>query len=322
MARRAVVTASSEAVVSHVEQRVKKKIWQPADGFGVLLRLIPHTVQKAAFYLRNNGAESAEVKLSCAYGEEALKLLPFTPPPPDNNMCDYSVRPKTIAHWNTLGEAVTTVLPGFKGWVEFILPAGIEVPPMQRHLVHQAVRLMLTGAVEVATVVNDLEFVEPCGSGSYKSLPPRLPAFRITPDPLVGNTQWILDGYRNREGVAKPHQWISAGGALPQWIELAWEQPQSIRTMELVFDTTYVADGLALRRANRQVHERCVAAYRVLAEKQDDEWETLISETGNFRRFRRHVLSQAVKTQKLRLVADAMGEPGERVRVYEIRVYA
>ncbi len=123
-------------------------------------------------------------------------------------------------------------------------------------------------------------------------------------------------------GVTRPHRapnlWRSAPGeGLPQWLELAWDSEQTIRTVELTFAGHLVREYHAYGPLYRD--PQCVRDYS-LAAWIGGEWVPLITEKGNYQRHRRHRLGAPVRTGRLRLQVDAThGDPS--AAVYEVRCY-
>lgn len=124
---------------------------------------------------------------------------------------------------------------------------------------------------------------------------------RRLPSGEVMGAAEVLDGYARAEG-SKPHAWgPDPKAALPQWIELAWQGPQTFNMVHVAFSTK--------RHAPRRF---------ALQTASDSLWRTVSEVADN--RHRRHVLGiPGTTTSKLRLV---LLEPGENeVGVCEIRVY-
>jgi hypothetical protein len=100
---------------------------------------------------------------------------------------------------------------------------------------------------------------------------------------------------------------------LPQWVQLAWEQPQTISEVRLIFDT-----NLDRRRYENPVVPERISDYEIEAWI-DGAWKILVSETGNIQRQRIHRIAP-VETDKLRVVASKTGGDAS-ARIYEVRVY-
>ena len=113
-----------------------------------------------------------------------------------------------------------------------------------------------------------------------------------------------------------PELWISdPAQPLPQTLELAWNTPQTVAEVRLVFDTDLDMGHPAFDPLNSLVQ-----AYRVEA-RVAGAWREVIRETDNRNRFRVHAFA-AVRADALRLVVDAVHAGGMSARVFEIRAYA
>jgi hypothetical protein len=133
----------------------------------------------------------------------------------------------------------------------------------------------------------------------------------------------VIDGHtRNipdRHGdPAEVHQWAAP---LPAWIELRWQRPQRIRTVQITFDTGFKRQLTLSAQESQNVNllrapqPETVRDYRILAGGR-----TLSTVTGNFRRQRRHSFDP-IETELLRIEISATnGDPD--ARIFEIRCYA
>ncbi|MGC9336337.1 MAG: FAD-dependent oxidoreductase, partial [Anaerolineae bacterium] len=123
-------------------------------------------------------------------------------------------------------------------------------------------------------------------------------------------------------GVTRPQRssnaWFSDPGlALPQQLELAWENPQVLRTVELTFpgqvvleprfeDPFYTAPHIAKR-------------YRLQVCKGGN-WRTVQTETDNCEVHRRHHFDHGVKADALRVVIEET-HGGPSAGLVEVRCY-
>lgn len=132
-----------------------------------------------------------------------------------------------------------------------------------------------------------------------------------------------LCGSGNVIGRATNH-WagrMETGGA---WFELSWEEPQRIRTVQLVFDTGFQRE-LTLTSSDsintgiiRGPQPETVRDYDILGCRPgEQDWHPLVSVTGNHQRLRRHPLPPE-DVQALRVHVHAThGDPF--ARIFEIR---
>ncbi|MNC28910.1 hypothetical protein D3C75_771400 [compost metagenome] len=123
-------------------------------------------------------------------------------------------------------------------------------------------------------------------------------------------------------GIARPYDYTNLwrsdpAGPLPQRLELEWETEQCIGTVELAFP------GQLFREYHRYPpfyrDPQCPRDYSIAAWT-GGLWTTVASVTGNYQTRRRHPLSEAVKTDKLRVTVHATnGDPSACIA--EIRCY-
>lgn len=120
-------------------------------------------------------------------------------------------------------------------------------------------------------------------------------------------------------GVTRPEAaaniWISDPRApLPQYIELEFDQPKTIRCVHLTFDT-----NLTPRANDLQVPMPETVKDYIIQYVAGGRWTECLTVTGNYLRKRVHVFSP-VTTDRLRVtILSTNGSP--TARVYEIRVY-
>jgi hypothetical protein len=123
-------------------------------------------------------------------------------------------------------------------------------------------------------------------------------------------------------GVARPHRFTNLWRSnpalpLPQWLELSWDSPQEIGSVELTFPGHLLREYHAYSPFYRD--PQCPSDY-VIEGEVDGAWKPLVTVRGNYQRHRRHVLSSPMTTQRLRVVVIATnGDPS--AAIYEIRVY-
>ncbi|MBN8217383.1 MAG: hypothetical protein J0L75_12130, partial [Spirochaetes bacterium] len=142
-------------------------------------------------------------------------------------------------------------------------------------------------------------------------------AFRVAPAQAVYGPENVVSG------ETRPHRGVNlwrsdAGQPLPQWVELAWAKPQTIRHVELSFPGQLVAEVHAYPPFYRD--PQCPRDYRIEGYR-NGAWHTLIEAAGNYQRHRRHALQAPVDVEKLRVVVLATnGDPS--AAIYEVRCYA
>jgi hypothetical protein len=120
-----------------------------------------------------------------------------------------------------------------------------------------------------------------------------------------------------------PNLWISndTDFSQPEWIELQWEQPQQISSVQLLFDSML---DLYLTTLWLDYQERAIPSiirdYRIQYwNGETQEWISLVDETGNYLRNCSHSF-EPVSTSKLRV--EVLATNGfKRAQIYSIRVY-
>jgi hypothetical protein len=124
-------------------------------------------------------------------------------------------------------------------------------------------------------------------------------------------------------GVTRPYQFTNLWRSdpaqpLPQWLELTWDAPQTIREVQITFP------GHLFREYQDYpplFHDpTCPRDYTISAQM-DGKWVDLERITGNYQRLRRHVFAVPVSCDRLRITIDATnGDPS--AMIYEVRCYA
>lgn len=140
-----------------------------------------------------------------------------------------------------------------------------------------------------------------------------------------GAPEKVIDGItRLRDGDI--HQWVSAEGEVcPQWLQLEWPQPITLRELHLTFDTGFArpltltqSDGFNSRFI-RGPQPETVRDYAIEV-RENGQWRELARIHDNFLRKVVHEF-EPVEVEAVRLVVNRTnGDP--QARVYEVRVYA
>lgn len=134
----------------------------------------------------------------------------------------------------------------------------------------------------------------------------------------------ILSGItRHRHG--DDHQWRSeAGVEMPQYVELAWDQPRELRGLQITFDTgferplTLTHSERFNERITRGPQPETVRDY-TLAVECGDRWVEVAHVHGNYQRRRVHSF-ECLTARRVRLTCEATNGVDE-ARVFEIRAY-
>ena len=124
-------------------------------------------------------------------------------------------------------------------------------------------------------------------------------------------------------GETRPHRFTNLWRSdprqpLPQWLQLSWPEPVTFQTVELTFPGHLLREYHAYPpffRDPQTARDYTIEAW------QDGAWRVLHNEKGNYQRHRRHILTDAVTTSRLRVVVHATnGDPS--AAIYEIRAYS
>lgn len=117
---------------------------------------------------------------------------------------------------------------------------------------------------------------------------------------------WLFDGSVN--------MWMSDPvEALPQWVQLAWDKPQTVREVRVVFDTNMNRIWYREIATPERVRD-----YKIQAQV-DGAWKTAVEAKDNIQRLRIHKIDP-VKTDRVRVVVTkTWGD--KSARIFEVRVY-
>lgn len=141
----------------------------------------------------------------------------------------------------------------------------------------------------------------------------------------------VIDGHA-RDYPLKPkgleiHHWAARINGGSPWVQLAWDQPQKIGRVQILFDTgfgrilTLTSQNDFNRGVIRAPQPETVRDYTVAVRKRGAaEWTEVASVKGNFYRLRRHSFTP-VEAEALRVTVQATNGD-DAARIFEIRAYA
>lgn len=224
---------------------------------------------------------------------------------------DYRAEPGT-----PLAKATLTVPPGESHWVSW--PLGIDLPDdltngsflridalPNKNILWHAAKKIIPG--HMATYAISPNRMRRYGNGHTLS-------YRITP------AQRPFDAAQAISGVTRPHcatnQWVSdPAQPLPQALELAWEKPQAIHEVQLVFPGHLIREYHAYAPFYRDA--QCPRDYAIEIHA-DGMWKRVLEVRDNYQRLRKHALPSGINTAKLRVLVTATnGDPS--AAIIEIR---
>ncbi len=148
-------------------------------------------------------------------------------------------------------------------------------------------------------------------------------AFRLRPVQPVYPASAVVNGFARPEGL--PNLWVSRArvtgrGAKPPWIELRWDERRTVGHIRLYLshDPDMQIPTMMMRYPFRAVPT--VLKHFTLSVRVGGGWKPVARIRGNHRRLVCVDLAEPVRTDRLRLRAEATnGSP--RAEVYEIRAY-
>lgn len=209
-----------------------------------------------------------------------------------------------------------TVPPGEQEWVSWEVPDGTTLPE------EGYVRIDLMANPEVFWHVAGA--VEPGHIAAFQMAPQTMRRFStgVTMSIQVEPPQACYPAWYVVSGKTRPHDkthlWRSdPQQPLPQWVELAWEEPQTLRELQLIFPGHLLREYHAYAPYYRD--PQCARDYELQIDVAG-EWRTVASVAGNYQRMRRHALEMFVTTRKLRVVITATNGDASAA-IYEIRAW-
>ena len=136
----------------------------------------------------------------------------------------------------------------------------------------------------------------------------------------------VINGLvRDKPGEWKNRWGAPMSGAAP-WLELRWATPQTLREVQLTFDTGFQRQLTLSEQANqkkgmvRGPQPETIADYVIEYADESGVFRELTRVEGNYQRLRRHAFPE-ISTVALRFTARRT-QGSEEARLYEIRCYA
>jgi hypothetical protein len=135
----------------------------------------------------------------------------------------------------------------------------------------------------------------------------------------------VVDGLVRDPDDAMEHRWAAPLSGGKAWVELSWPEPQSIRHVQLTFDTGFQRE-LTLTSSDshnakmiRAPQPETVRDYAIRVRTDDGRDVEVARVTGNHQRLRRHDFAP-VLARSVRLEVTATNG-SDLARVYEVRCY-
>jgi hypothetical protein len=312
LARRARVSVSSSARLFGAGPRTRGSheglgLWrdQPQydeerllQGRAQLIALGPEGIESLGLCLTNHSPEPQEVQ-AWIYRVE--------------HIWDYRKHPG-----EALAQAALKVPPGENQWVQW----PCDVQPGRQAPAGCFLRVDLDANEDVSWPAS--QAVLPGHVGYYQIGPEKMRrfangstlAFRVHPP------QSVFAGENVISGVTRPYRGVNLWRSDPaeplgQWVQLQWEQPETIARVELTFPGHLLREYHAY--APLYVDPQCARDYQVQV-WEAGQWKTVAGARDNYQRRRCHVLARPIRTQRLRVRIDRTGADPSAA-VYEIRCY-
>lgn len=213
-------------------------------------------------------------------------------------------------------QGVLTVEPGERQWITWPLPTDLQLASdgyIRLDLLENPnVSWHVAGAV-IAGHVSAFEMA-PGKMRRYSSGVTL--ALRVDPPQKSFGSANVISGHTRP--YAGTNLWRSdPAQTLPQVLDLAWDQPQTISQVDLTFPGHLLREYHAYAPFYRD--PQCVRDYDIQIDR-DGTWHTALQVRDNYQRHCHHALPAPTNTNKLRILIHATnGDPS--AAIYEVRVY-
>ncbi|MEK3834484.1 FAD-dependent oxidoreductase [Paenibacillus sp. FSL R7-0128] len=162
---------------------------------------------------------------------------------------------------------------------------------------------------------------QPVVQWDKKKFDHKAPCLRLSGITSAFAADKVIDGYLRPYGG--PHMWSSDRMASdqPEWLELAWNEPVTLREVHVTFNDDVNEDLINLHHhiTPYEILPTLVKEYRIEAYL-DGKWTSVAGERDNHKRKRVHTLNEAVTTGRLRVVIESTNG-SQYAEIIEVRVY-
>jgi hypothetical protein len=246
-------------------------------------------------------------------------------------------RPENYEPDDLIGRETVTVDGEEPSWVD--VPVG-EAPDGQGVFVilPENPDVAVLGADRTLSGIMALPDTGDWGRVTHHARPPAewVPCIEVDGEDEYFEPEAVVDGFSRPFG--RGHSWISApsgGDGTPddsaggedsdetglleeEWIELSWDEPQTLATVQLTTNTRLTKWYNIFGRED-QAEPETIEDYRIEVPDGDGGWQPVVEETGNYQRRRRHTFDP-VETDRVRVVCeDTHGV--DWAELYEVRAY-
>lgn len=244
-------------------------------------------------------------------------------------------RPENYVPYAHLQSASASVNSGTQQWVKLDLRWQPETPrnafliikanaAITLHMADQPTSGMLAYAHSNTPVVS-LDFqnqpAQPVVLWDKKKFDHTAPCIRLSAPSQAFAAVKATDGYLRPYGG--PHLWSSdqMNSGRPEWLELSWSAPASIRQVQVTFNDDVNEDLINLHHhiTPYEILPTLVKDYRIEA-YMDGNWTAVAAGSDNHKRKHVHTLAEAVTTDRLRVVIGATNG-SQYAEIIEVRVY-
>ncbi|MEI2395784.1 FAD-dependent oxidoreductase [Paenibacillus phytohabitans] len=244
-------------------------------------------------------------------------------------------RPENYVPYAHLQSASASVNSGTQQWVKLDLRWQPETPrnafliikanaAITLHMADQPTSGMLAYGHSNTPVVS-LDFqnqpAQPVVLWDKKKFDHTAPCIRLSAPSQAFAAVKATDGYLRPYGG--PHLWSSdqMNSGRPEWLELSWSAPASIRQVQVTFNDDVNEDLINLHHhiTPYEILPTLVKDYRIEA-YMDGNWTAVAAGSDNHKRKHVHTLAEAVTTDRLRVVIGATNG-SQYAEIIEVRVY-
>ncbi|MEK3686573.1 FAD-dependent oxidoreductase [Paenibacillus sp. FSL R10-2736] len=244
-------------------------------------------------------------------------------------------RPENYVPYAHLQSASASVNSGTQQWVKLDLRWQPETPrnafliikanaAISLHMADQPTSGILAYGHSNTPVVS-LDFqnqpAQPVVLWDKKKFDHTAPCIRLSGPTQAFAADKATDGYLRPYGG--PHLWSSdqMNSGRPEWLELSWSAPASIREVHITFNDDVNEDLINLHHhiTPYEILPTLVKDYRIEA-YMDGNWTAVAAGSDNHKRKHVHTLAEAVTTDRLRVVIGATNG-SQYAEIIEVRVY-
>jgi hypothetical protein len=141
----------------------------------------------------------------------------------------------------------------------------------------------------------------------------------------TGKPELVIDGVTRDMPGEIQHRWAAPMTDRGAWIELSWDKPQTIRHVQITFDSgfhrelTLTASDSHNSKMIRAPQPETVRDYVIKVRSPEGQWQEVARVAGNHQRLRRHDFEPTTASAVRVEVSATNG--AEEARIYEIRCY-